>query len=79
MIGGKIYASSIIDHVDRLDYVDYVADLRLTASRSSPTAPSRSGSTEGFWMFDADGSIKKYRLKADGSFVPLAELVPAGW
>ena len=29
MIGGKIYASSIVDYVDRLDYVDYVADLTL--------------------------------------------------
>ena len=31
-IGGKIYASSILDFVDRRDYVDYVAELRLARS-----------------------------------------------
>lgn len=32
MIGGRIYASSILDFVDRRDYVDYVAELRLARS-----------------------------------------------
>jgi hypothetical protein len=31
-IGGKIYASSILDFVDRRDYVDYVAELKLARS-----------------------------------------------
>jgi hypothetical protein len=31
-IGGRIYASSILDFVDRRDYVDYVAELRLARS-----------------------------------------------
>lgn len=31
-IGGKIYASSIVDFVDRRDYVDYVAEIRLAFS-----------------------------------------------
>jgi hypothetical protein len=29
MIGGSIYANSILDFVDRRDYVDYVADIKL--------------------------------------------------
>jgi hypothetical protein len=29
MIGGKIYANSILDYVDRRDYVDYVAEIKL--------------------------------------------------
>jgi hypothetical protein len=33
MIGGKIYASSIFDFVDRRDYVDYVAELKLFRGR----------------------------------------------
>jgi hypothetical protein len=33
MIGGRIYASSILDFVDRLDYIDYVADLKLFRTR----------------------------------------------
>jgi Baseplate J-like protein len=33
MIGGKIYASSIIDFVDRRDYVDYVAEVKLFRGR----------------------------------------------
>jgi len=36
-IGGKIYASSIIDFVDRRDYVDYVADLQLARSDDGQT------------------------------------------
>jgi hypothetical protein len=32
MIGGRIYASSILDFVDRRDYVEYVAELRLARS-----------------------------------------------
>lgn len=36
-IGGKIYASSIIDFVDRRDYVDYVADLQLARSDDGHT------------------------------------------
>jgi hypothetical protein len=35
MIGGKIYASSIIDFVDRRDYVDYVAELKLFRGRGN--------------------------------------------
>lgn len=31
-IGGKIYASSILDFVDRRDYVEYVAELKLARS-----------------------------------------------
>ena len=31
-IGGKIYANSILDFVDRRDYVDYVSDLKLARS-----------------------------------------------
>lgn len=31
-IGGRIYANSILDFVDRRDYVDYVADLKLARS-----------------------------------------------
>ncbi|EDM80951.1 hypothetical protein PPSIR1_25266 [Plesiocystis pacifica SIR-1] len=31
-IGGRIYANSIIDYVDRRDYVDYVAELKLFTS-----------------------------------------------
>lgn len=31
-LGGKIYASSILNFVDRRDYVDYVAELRLARS-----------------------------------------------
>ncbi len=33
MIGGRIYASSILDFVDRRDYVDYVAELKLFRGR----------------------------------------------
>jgi hypothetical protein len=33
MIGGKIYANSILDLVDRLDYVEYVAELKLFRGR----------------------------------------------
>ncbi len=33
-IGGKIYANSIIDFVDRRDYVDYVADIKLFRHRA---------------------------------------------
>jgi hypothetical protein len=33
MIGGKIYSSSIIDFVDRRDYVDYVAEVKLFRGR----------------------------------------------
>lgn len=32
MIGGRIYASSILDFVDRRDYVEYVAELKLARS-----------------------------------------------
>jgi hypothetical protein len=32
-IGGKIYATSILDFVDRRDYVDYVAELKLFRGR----------------------------------------------
>lgn len=31
-IGGKIYASSILDFLDRRDYVEYVADIKLARS-----------------------------------------------
>lgn len=34
-IGGRIYANSIIDFVDRRDYVDYVAELKLFTSLDS--------------------------------------------
>lgn len=45
-IGGRIYASSVVDFVDRRDYVDYVADIALSWSddggrtfrRQSPAA-----------------------------------------
>ena len=44
MIGGRIYASSIVDYIERLDYVDYVAGLELTRSddglRFEPVAPT---------------------------------------
>ncbi|MCA9692372.1 MAG: baseplate J/gp47 family protein, partial [Myxococcales bacterium] len=33
-IGGRIYASSILDFVDRRDYVDYVAEIRLARSEN---------------------------------------------
>lgn len=33
VIGGNIYANSIIDFVDRLDYVDYVGRIRLFTSK----------------------------------------------
>jgi hypothetical protein len=33
MIGGRIYASSILDFVDRRDYVDYVAEIKLFRGR----------------------------------------------
>jgi hypothetical protein len=33
IIGGKIYANSILDFVDRRDYVDYVAEIKLAAQR----------------------------------------------
>ncbi len=33
MIGGSIYANSILDFVDRRDYVDYVADIKLFRGR----------------------------------------------
>lgn len=33
MIGGRIYASSIVDFVDRRDYVDYVAEIKLFRGR----------------------------------------------
>lgn len=33
MIGGSIYANSILDFVDRRDYVDYVADITLFRGR----------------------------------------------
>jgi len=32
VIGGRIYASSILDFVDRRDYVDYIAELKLFRS-----------------------------------------------
>lgn len=34
VIGGRIYAISILDYVDRLDYVDYVTDLELFRSEA---------------------------------------------
>jgi len=39
MIGSRIYANSVIDFVDRRDYVDYVGDIKLFRVRSN-------GSTE---------------------------------
>lgn len=33
MIGGRIYANSILDFVDRREYVDYVAELKLFRGR----------------------------------------------
>ncbi len=33
MIGGRIYANSILDFVDRRDYVDYVAEIKLFRGR----------------------------------------------
>jgi hypothetical protein len=33
VIGGKIYANSIVDFVDHLDYVDYVGRIRLFTSK----------------------------------------------
>jgi hypothetical protein len=33
MIGGSIYANSILDFVDRREYVDYVADIKLFRGR----------------------------------------------
>lgn len=33
MIGGSIYANSILDFVDRRDYVDYVGDIKLFRGR----------------------------------------------
>ncbi|MFV8751767.1 baseplate J/gp47 family protein [Nannocystaceae bacterium ST9] len=33
MIGGRIYANSILDYVDRRDYVDYVAEIKLFRGR----------------------------------------------
>lgn len=32
-IGGRVYASSIVDFVDRRDYVDYVAEIKLFRGR----------------------------------------------
>jgi hypothetical protein len=32
MIGGRIYANSILDFVDRRDYIDYVAEIKLFRS-----------------------------------------------
>jgi Baseplate J-like protein len=32
-IGGKVYANSIIDFIERLDYVDYIAELKLFTSQ----------------------------------------------
>ena len=33
VIGGKIYANSLVDYVDRLDYVDYVGRIQLSTSK----------------------------------------------
>ncbi len=37
VVGGKIYANSILDFLDRLPYVDYIADLRLFTNRDGKT------------------------------------------
>lgn len=40
MIGGSIYANSILDFVDRRDYVDYVADIKLFRGRGHAVGSS---------------------------------------
>ncbi|NJK31528.1 MAG: hypothetical protein HC927_03380 [Deltaproteobacteria bacterium] len=44
-IGGKFYANSIIDYVDRRDYVDYVAHLRLFTVEGSDIKAGTLGAT----------------------------------
>jgi hypothetical protein len=51
-IGGRIYANSIIDFVDRRDYVDYLAELKLFRSLDNVNfelVPERHDS-EGYWV-----------------------------
>jgi hypothetical protein len=52
-IGGKIYANSILDFVDRRDYVDFVADIKLLRS------------TDGGQKFDLIAQDDGYHVAAD--------------
>lgn len=47
VLGGRIYASSIVDFVDRRDYVDYVAAVRLFRSTDGETFRPAPPSPEG--------------------------------
>ena len=51
VIGGRIYANSIINFIDRRDYVDYVAEIRLFSSEDGRTFRlARPSQEEGYFV-----------------------------